>query len=83
MAYELKEGQGSLFVNEKKETEKHPDFSGSILVSGKKFFLAGWKKKTKDGRTWLSLQANLPKGQENAAKPVANRDYDPFEDGMA
>ena len=35
MAYEMKDGQFSLFKNTRKETEKHPDFTGSIMVDGK------------------------------------------------
>jgi hypothetical protein len=48
--------KGTLFVNDKKETEKHPDYNGSINVGGKDFWISGWKKKSeKTGKTFLSL----------------------------
>lgn len=37
--------RGSLWKNEKKEKETQPDFTGSINVEGKEYFLNGWKRK--------------------------------------
>jgi len=55
MAYDNTD-KGSLFTNDKKETEKHPDYNGSINVGGKEYWLSGWKKKSeKTGKTFLSL----------------------------
>ena len=47
--------RGVLFNNDRKETEKHPDFSGSINISGVEYFLSAWKKRSKNGTTFLSL----------------------------
>jgi uncharacterized protein (DUF736 family) len=55
MAYDNTD-KGSLFTNDKKETEKHPDYNGSINVGGQDYWLSGWKKKSeKTGKTFLSL----------------------------
>ncbi len=45
MAYEQKEGQGSLFPNDRKEKETHPDWKGEIKINGKLYWLSGWDKK--------------------------------------
>ena len=58
MAYELKEGQGTLFVNSRKETEKHPDRTGAVLIDGKKRRIAGWIRTSKKGQQYMSLQVS-------------------------
>lgn len=69
MAYEQRDNSGSLFKNNRKEKDTHPDFNGSILVDGKAYWISGWKKKKpSDGETWLSLSVKpkdaAPKAQE-------------------
>lgn len=54
--YEQKEGQGSLFKNDKKTNDKQPDYSGSIMVDGKAHKLAGWVRESKNGLKFLSLK---------------------------
>lgn len=67
MAYELKEGQGSLFPNKRKETESHPNLTGTILVGGVEHWISGWVKLTADGVKWISLSVK-PKEAKAAAK---------------
>lgn len=43
MAYEHKPNTGSLFPAEKK-TDKHPDRTGSALIDGVEYWVAGWDK---------------------------------------
>jgi uncharacterized protein (DUF736 family) len=48
--------KGALFSVDKKETEKHPDYTGSVNIGGKEYWLSGWKNKAKDtGKTYLAL----------------------------
>ena len=49
---------GALFKSTNKQSEKHPDYWGDIEIDGKKYSLAGWKKPTKAGDTYLSLKAS-------------------------
>ncbi len=37
--------RGSIWPNDKKETEKHPDFTGSLDVNGVEFWVSAWKRK--------------------------------------
>jgi hypothetical protein len=45
MAYEMKEGSGSLFKNIRKEKDTHPDYAGSIMVNGKEHYLVDGLRK--------------------------------------
>lgn len=66
--------RGSLFVNDRKETDKHPDFSGSINVDGKDYWLNGWKKTSnKSGNEFFSLSVKEKTGAapQKAGAPAA------------
>ena len=56
MAYEMKPSSGSLFKNDRKEKETHPDLKGKVMLpNGEVRWLSGWKKQTSAGDGWLSL----------------------------
>jgi uncharacterized protein (DUF736 family) len=46
---------GALFKNDKKESDNHPDYRGSINVAGTDYWLSAWIKKSKAGQTFMSL----------------------------
>lgn len=62
MAYEYKEGQGSLF-SEQKQNDRQPDYRGTILIEGKTYDLAAWGRTSKAGSQYISLQATLRKSR--------------------
>jgi hypothetical protein len=37
--------RGALWKNDRKQSEKHPDLSGSIMIDGKEFWVSGWNRK--------------------------------------
>ena len=41
---------GLLARNERKESENHPDLTGSINVGGKEYWLSAWSKRGKSGK---------------------------------
>lgn len=46
MAYEQKPNSGSLFKNDKKTTDKHPDYTGTWKdENGKMWSFAAWVKR--------------------------------------
>ena len=59
MAYEQREGQGSLFKNDKLN-DRQPDYRGSIMIGGKMYEVAAWARTSQNGRQYLSLQASEP-----------------------
>jgi hypothetical protein len=50
MAYEMRELSGSLFKNEKKTEEKHPQMQGSCLIDGVEYYVSAWTKEGTKGR---------------------------------
>ena len=57
-----KSGTGSLFPNQFKNKENHPDYTGKIVLSkdykaGEEVKIAGWKKTSING-VFLSLSEN-------------------------
>jgi len=37
--------RGAIWGNQKKETERHPDYTGSLNVEGKEYWVSAWKRK--------------------------------------
>ena len=69
MSYEPKDNTGSLWQNDKKEKDSHPDRTGSITVDGKEYWINGWLKKTQEGKPWLSLSVKPKQVQAPAPQP--------------
>jgi len=72
MAFETREGEGSLFVNEHKETGQQPDYSGRVRIGGALYRLAGWRREAQSGKRWLSLKIQPDQGtaQGQGAEPA-------------
>lgn len=68
MAYQQNDNSGSIFVNDKKETEKHPDRTGTAMIDGKEYWVSGWLRKTQNGDPWLSLAFKRKEGKGQPAK---------------
>ena len=71
---------GTFFINDRKEKENHPDYTGKINVEGKEYYLKGWKKVAKSGVNFLSLAVNPVDGTGSAPKQAtaAVNDPEPF-----
>ena len=73
MAYEHKEGQGSLFKNEK-QNDRQPDYKGTILINGVTYEVAAWERTSQKGMQYLSLQAALPREKPQQAPSASQYD---------
>lgn len=77
MAYELKDGQGTLFKNDKDGNDKRPDYRGELMLDGTLMEVAGWIKEGKRGK-WVSLSVK-PKEERPAAPPAKPRKIEAHE----
>ena len=78
MAYEAKPGTFSLFKNDKKESDKHPDYRGDGKdADGNAIWVSAWLKEGKSGK-FMSCSFKLKDEQPKAA--LVKNDDMPFED---
>lgn len=54
MAYEQRELSGSIFKNDKKTEDKHPNGQGRCLIGGVEYYISAWTKEGAKGK-WQSL----------------------------
>lgn len=66
MAYTKQEGDVSLFAN-KKTKDTQPDFKGTVLLGGKEIEIALWKRKTREGKEYLSGKVSQPQQKKQDA----------------
>lgn len=75
--------RGALFRNDKKQSEKHPDYRGSVNVDGVEYWVSSWIKTSKRGEKFMSLSftAKEPAADPESLKPVEIPDLaKPFDD---
>ena len=80
--------RGQIWGNDKRETDKHPDFTGSLNVDGREYWVSAWKRKEganprapalsftvkpKEEQKSISERA-MPKGPNNYAAATGRRD---------
>ena len=79
MAYTPRPNTGSLFANKVKKHPKSPDYSGDLLIDVSTLEivdgvatvkLAGWKKTSSTGSTFLSLSVDTFKPDPSRVKPM-------------
>lgn len=72
MAYEQRDNSGTVFNNDRKESDKHPDRTGTAMIDGVMYWVSGWVKTGAKG-PFLSLAF---KRKDDAAKPTPRRPGD-------
>ena len=55
MAYEQKDNSGTIFRNNRKEKDTHPDHTGTALIDGREYWISAWVKESQKGGKFFSL----------------------------
>jgi hypothetical protein len=50
MSYTPKDNSGTLFKNDKREKETHPNAKGTALIDGVEYYISAWTKEGKAGK---------------------------------
>ncbi len=48
--FEQKDMSGILFKNDRKESDKHPDYTGNARIDGRDYWMSAWLKDGKKGK---------------------------------
>lgn len=78
MAYEHNNGSGTLFRNQKKESEKHPDYKGDgKLPDGTPVWISGWIKEvsTRNDK-FLSISIQIKDAKPESKQQTVNNSED-------
>lgn len=79
--FEQRDMSGSLFINKRKTTDRHPDRNGSCMINGVEYWVSGWINKTKVGDPWLSLSFTVKEEKPNT-KPARDSNFDDMDDDI-
>ena len=73
--------RGQIWPNKKKITENHPDFTGSIDVEGKEYWVSAWKRKPDANPKSPSLRFSISEKEDKApatqdSAPAQSAEFD-------
>ena len=72
MAYEIRDNTFSLFKNDRKETDNHPDYTGNGRIGGVDMWVSAWIKEDRNGKKFMSCSMKPKDGAQQgttAKKP--------------
>jgi hypothetical protein len=72
MAYEHKEGKGSIFPNDYKLQETHPDYRGKAMWKGEIIEISLWEGETQAGVKKFSVGISEPRQKSTTPQRVVS-----------
>lgn len=73
---------GALFKNDKKQSERHPDYTGSCEVNGVEMWMSAWIKTSKKGDKFMSFAFNPKEEQQQSSQSRPTPAPAPEADGL-
>lgn len=74
--------RGALFANKDRQTENHPNATGTLNVGGTEYWISAWTKTSKAGDKYQSLSVKLKEGKPAKAAPAPAPSAEPFDDDI-
>jgi hypothetical protein len=72
MAFEPKNDSGSLFRNERRESDSHPEYRGDGIVNGEAVWINAWVKESKKtGKKFFSLSFRPKQERIDHSRPLS------------
>ena len=69
--------RGSIWKNDKKDTDRHPDFTGSLNVEGVEYWVSAWKRRPDANPKAPALSFSIkPKDERREPAPAKQDDFD-------
>jgi len=65
MAYEHKEGKGTIFPNDYKQDDKHPDYRGKAMWKGEIIEISLWEGETQGGVKKFGVAISEPRAPKD------------------
>jgi hypothetical protein len=78
MSYEPKDMTGSLFKNDRKETDSHPNAKGSALIGGVDYWVDAWTNTDRNGNKYQALK--FKRKEAASGRGEARQPYDDSRD---
>ena len=72
MAYEHKEGKGTIFPNDYKISDNHPDYRGKAMWKGEIIEISLWKGETQAGVERFSVSISEPRQKSATPQRVVS-----------
>ena len=69
MAYEMNNGDLSLWANDRKESDRHPDYKGKALINGTIYDVALWSRTDRNGNQYFSGKIEVRNLDGNSQAP--------------
>ena len=66
--------RGSLFKNDRKEKETHPDYTGTCQIQGVEYYMNAWVKEAKSGKKYFSFSFKAKDAPVQTANTVTITD---------
>ncbi len=66
--HQQRDNTGTLFINNRKEKDTHPDRTGTIMIEGVEYYLSGWDK---SGPTGERISLSVKKKEQRQEAPKA------------
>ena len=60
-----KNNNGVLFANEKRTSDKHPNYNGTAIVDGKPKSMSAWINKSKSGKSYMNIPRAIQEGSRS------------------